>query len=68
MQLDFHLMLGAVGTESVSSPGLLVAASLHGEAVLTESVPSQGFPEFGISHGAQVFCHCVLSVYGQIAF
>ena len=60
MQLSFHLVLCALGAQSVFSlePGLSVASLLNGQAVLTESV--QGFLLLG--HGSQVFCNCVFSV------
>ncbi len=50
--------------QSLSSrePGLSAPAHLYGQSVFTESVHRQSFPEFHISHGAQVACHGVFSI------
>ena len=37
------------------------------QAVFAKSVSGQGFPQFWVGHGGQVFCHGVVSVKGQIA-
>ncbi len=37
-------------------------ARLYGQTVFTESVHRQCFPEFHITHGAQVACHGVFSI------
>ncbi len=39
-----------------------VPARLYGQTVFTESVHRQCFPEFHITHGAQVACHGVFSI------
>ncbi len=54
----------AVRAESVLTrePGLSAPARLYGQTVFTESVHCQCFPEFHISHGAQVACHGVFSI------
>ncbi len=41
---------------------LSAPARLYGQTVFTESVHRQCFPEFHISHGAQVACHGVFSI------
>ena len=43
---------------SLSSRG---ASLLDGQAVFTVSVSGQGFPQFWVGHGGQVFCHSVVS-------
>ena len=40
---------------------------LDGQAVFVDSVSGQGFPQFWVGHGDQVFCHGVVSVEGQKA-
>ena len=55
-------------SRSSREPWLPTAAFLNSKAMLTESVHSQSFPLVWVSHSGQVFCHCVLSVSGQIAF
>ncbi len=54
----------AVRAESVLTrePGLSAPARLYGQTVFTESVHRQCFPEFHITHGAQVACHGVFSI------
>ena len=64
VQLCFDLSQNAVGAESLltGEPGLSAPARLYGQSVLAESVHRQCFPEFDISHCAQVVCHGVLSI------
>ena len=41
-------------------PGLPVGLSLNGEAVLTQSVQSEGLQQFRISHSTGIRPHCIL--------
>ncbi len=50
-----------VFTECVSVC-LSAPARLYGQTVFTESVHCQCFPEFHITHGAQVACRGVFSI------
>ncbi len=64
VQLRLRHSQHAVRAESVLTrePGLSAPARLYGQTVFTESVHRQCFPEFHISHGAQVACHGVFSI------
>ncbi len=64
VQLRLRHSQHAVRAESVLTrePGLSAPARLYGQTVFTESVHRQCFPEFHITHGAQVSCRGVFSI------